>query len=232
MIPIRYNPENIIVDLAALRKVLRIKPTTQTPKEFESLINQAVEIAQPKALYLLAGIQHLSDNQVELEGIVFTSRILRVNLDSVHRAFPYIVTAGIELEHWGRSKDDPLTRFYADLIQEQILHSSREQLKHKLARTFALGSLSSMSPGSLEDWPIYQQIPFFSLFENQTKTIGVYLTPTLLMTPTKTVSGIFFDSEFSYASCQLCPRENCPNRKAVFEPELLQSRYSIPWNEN
>ena len=61
-----------------------------------------------------------------------------------------------------------------------------------------------MNPGSLADWPLREQRPLFGLLGNVRAAIGVTLTPSLLMTPTKSVSGILFPSEETFASCQLC----------------------------
>jgi hypothetical protein len=34
------------------------------------------------------------------------------------------------------------------------------------------------------------------------------------MFPTKTISGVAFESEAFYENCQYCPLEKCPNRRA------------------
>ncbi len=46
------------------------------------------------------------------------------------------------------------------------------------------------------------------------------------MLPTKSVSGILFPTEHDFASCQLCQRGDCPNRRARYDPELLEARYA------
>ncbi len=46
--------------------------------------------------------------------------------------------------------------------------------------------------------------------------IGVELTPSMLMPPAKSGSGLFFASAREYENCQLCPRTDCPNRRAEF----------------
>jgi len=73
-----------------------------------------------------------------------------------------------------------------------------------------------MAPGSLPNWPIEQQKPLFELFGDVQATIGVKLTDSLLMLPAKSVSGIYFPTETSFFSCQLCPRERCDSRKAKY----------------
>ena len=42
------------------------------------------------------------------------------------------------------------------------------------------------------------------------------LTDSYLMLPTKSVSGVYFETEKSFNSCQLCTREMCPSRRAAY----------------
>ena len=95
-------------------------------------------------------------------------------------------------------------------------------LEDYLARKYALGQMSRMSPGELEDWPVTQQIELFSLFGNAEDLIGVRLTEKFLMVPLKSVSGIYFPTEIKFESCQLCPRERCISRMAPYSPELVK----------
>jgi hypothetical protein len=79
-----------------------------------------------------------------------------------------------------------------------------------------------MSPGSLTDWPIEEQKPLFSLFGEEETPIGVKLSKHLLMLPAKSISGIYFPTEVSFFSCQLCQRDNCPGRKAAYDNKLAK----------
>jgi len=42
----------------------------------------------------------------------------------------------------------------------------------------------------------------------------------MAMIPTKSVSGIYFQTEVRWENCQLCPMENCIGRRAPYSPEL------------
>jgi hypothetical protein len=72
----------------------------------------------------------------------------------------------------------------------------------------------------LADWPIEEQAPLFKLLGDVETSIGVQLTDSLLMLPAKSISGIFFPTEISFISCQLCPRKRCESRKAKFDDKL------------
>ncbi|MBW2482786.1 MAG: vitamin B12 dependent methionine synthase, partial [Deltaproteobacteria bacterium] len=51
---------------------------------------------------------------------------------------------------------------------------------------------------------------------------GVKLNDSLLMLPAKSISGIYFQAEASFFSCQLCPRQRCESRKAKYDPDLVR----------
>jgi len=55
--------------------------------------------------------------------------------------------------------------------------------------------------------------------------IGVELTDSFLMIPNESVSGIYFPAEVRFETCQLCPREICPGRRAPYDKNLLQAYY-------
>jgi hypothetical protein len=82
-----------------------------------------------------------------------------------------------------------------------------------------------MNPGSLTDWPLDEQRQLFDLLGDTQELAGVCLTESLLMLPTKSVSGILFETESRFESCQLCPRVRCRARGAPYEPGLMESKY-------
>ena len=85
-----------------------------------------------------------------------------------------------------------------------------------------------MSPGSLADWPLQEQRQLFTILGNTWDTVGVRLTDSLLMVPIKSVSGIRFPTESSFESCQLCPRAQCPGRRAPYDAGLYDLKYRKP----
>lgn len=192
----------------------------------QELIDQIQPVICPKAMYDVKYVEHIDKDSVEIGGVTFTSRVLRVNLDKVGRVFPYIVTSGIEAEHVDIPDDDLMAKFIIDMIKEIALGAASHYLTGYVKDKYKLDKVSVMSPGSLEDWPISEQKPFFSLFGNVEELVGVKLTDSFLMLPIKSISGIYFPTETSFASCQLCPREKCPNRRAKYNPELKEKYMS------
>jgi hypothetical protein len=81
-----------------------------------------------------------------------------------------------------------------------------------------------MAPGSgsADIWPITQQKELFSIFGDVESLIGVRLTDTYLMLPIKSVSGVIFQTETTFETCQLCPREACIGRRVEYKPDLVR----------
>jgi hypothetical protein len=217
---IAYEP-----NLDRLREDLHIRSGTMPNDALEKLAAEARPVAKPKGVYKLAFVDSDDDSAVVVDGVTFKSRVLRVNLDSQHRVFPYAVTCGTELDAWVRSQQGILHAYLADMIAEQALETATGALEDHIQGRFQPGTLSVMNPGSLADWPIVEQRPLFELLGDTKATIGVELNAYFMMIPTKSVSGIRFASERSFSSCQLCPRQDCRGRRSPYEPELYERDY-------
>lgn len=212
-------------DAAALKKRLHIRDNSESSSEFQPLLDQAVLIARPKAIFFAAYITSRGEDWIEIEGMRFSSRVLRVNTENVYRVFPYLATCGSELQQWADKIEDTLQRFWADVIMEAALFTALNEFDACMRDRYNPGHTASMNPGSLEDWPIQQQRVLFDLFGGSHEAIGVSLLESMIMSPMKSVSGIRFPTEASFESCQLCPREGCPGRRAPYDANLYQERY-------
>ncbi len=219
--PVPFRPDPL-----DLQKRTRARPGSPQAEAVEKLAAEAAAIAHPRAGARLAFTGQRGDGQVEIEGVVFDSRVLCVNLGQAQRVFALLATCGAELETWAAGFDDLLLRYYADQIKEMALYAAFNALTETLNQRFQLGRSAFMSPGSLADWPITQQRPLFDLLDGLDRELGVRLTDSCLMLPTKSISGLRFPKEESFESCQLCPRPVCPNRRAPYEPDLYEQKYS------
>ena len=213
------------IDLDQLLERLHAKDGRQYVEEIRALVSDAQAVGSPKALYKVAFVESRGDDCVVLDDVVFTSRVLRVNLDGAHRVFAYVATCGMELQDWADSIDDLLYRYWAETIEEMALHSATRALGKHLAERYHPGRTATMSPGRLAEWPLKEQGPLFTLFGNPQDSIGVQLTESFLMIPIKSVSGIQFPTQESFESCQLCPRECCPGRRAPYDKDLYDRKY-------
>jgi len=218
--------DHIPVNLEAgeIARHLHIRPERAGASHPEELIELARPLVDLRAVYDISYVGKKDAESVEVAGVVFRSRVLRHNLDRAQKVFPYIMTIGPALEKRAASLGDLLRQYYLEEIANLILEQGASWLTEKLKERWGFAGLSNMSPGSLEDWPISEQRPLFSLFGDTEKTVGVRLTDHMLMVPRKSISGILFPSEEGFTACELCPREKCPSRRAPYD-ETLAAEY-------
>ena len=125
------------IDLEQLAKQLRIKEGSGHLEKLQKLAEQAQAAGKPKAAYRMAYIEERTDDRVKVNGVVLTSRVLRVNLDKAHRVFPFVATCGRELEDWSQGVTDILEKFWADAIKEMARAAGREMLEPILRGAFS-----------------------------------------------------------------------------------------------
>lgn len=213
--------DNLKVKINKNKLINKLCIKTEDEQEFIEIFNQAQNIAEPKALFAQCNIKSKAEDYVVVEDIKFCSRILAVNLKDAYKVFPYLATSGLEIEKWSEQIDDFLTRYWVDIIKEEILSHTKKELFQKIDNENNLGKAAHMNPGSLNDWSISEQKKLFALLGDQVSKIGISLTDSMLMYPTKSVSGIRFPTEVDYENCQLCKKLNCPGRSVSYQPNLL-----------
>jgi hypothetical protein len=213
------------LDTAGLMTRVHVAPDSEDADAFTALVDQAREVARPKVLYAEAFVEGRGDDTIRIDGITFTSRVLRRKLAGVERVFPYVATCGHELDGVALPTGDVLVQFWWDAIKAEVLAAARAHLLAHLTDRFRLGQTARMSPGSgdADVWPIEQQQLLFTLLGGVTPFIGVSLTASCLMIPNKTVSGLLFPTEEDFQTCQVCHRDPCPNRRAPFDAAVWQS---------
>lgn len=210
------------LDVVSIARTVHVEPDSPDGRTLRELIDKARQTARPKAMYKEAFIDGKGADTVTVEGVTFTSRMLRANLDRIERVFPFVATCGHEMDTVTLPAGDFLAEFWWDAIKAVLLRGAIRHLNEHLKQRFALGKMSSMSPGSgdVDVWPIEQQRELFALLGDVKGQIGVELTESFLMKPNKTVSGIHFATEVDFRSCQVCRRQGCPGRSAAFDPAL------------
>lgn len=214
-----------MLDRNHLFKKLHIDPISEDGTQLATMIKHAEQIGRPRVLYTLSSINSLDEEFVIVDGVKLSSRVMQINFADINRVFPYVVTCGRELHEWAANIKDMLEQYWADIIMEQALAVAMKYFHNHMQEEYRLGRFKAMNPGSLEDWPISQQRELFQILGNVRETIGVELTDSYLMLPVKSTSGILFQTESNYENCQLCPREDCPNRRAKYNPELYEEKY-------
>ena len=219
------DPIPFDVNEPGLMELLRIRPGTGNASEFSSILGRAKDVARPKAAFGVAHAAISGHDAVEIEGVPFQSRVLRVNLSGAGVVFPFIATCGTELEVWSQGMTGMLQSFWADSIMLMALGCAVNALQAHLKERLGGVSLSTMNPGSLQDWPLAEQASLFRLMGDIADAIGTILTDKMVIRPLKSVSGISFVSEELFTNCSLCPRQGCGSRRAPYDAVLYGKRY-------
>ncbi len=219
------NDIEVEIDDSALLKRAMVKPGTPIAGMALEFAKKATHAAHPKAMYAPIYIDERNGDEVVIAGIRFNSRVLSVNVRGGERVFPFAATCGNELDNWSRELSDPLEHYWAETFKGVVLETAVDALRADVEERYKTGKISLMNPGSLENWPIEQQKKLFELLGDTGARIGVELTESYVMVPVMSLSGIMFPSEQSFFSCHLCPREDCPGRRAKYDPALYKNKY-------
>ena len=212
---ISIYPANIPTE--ALLSALHIDREDEQFEAIEGMRREAAEIAKPIALYSRFSPE-LREGAVWINGVQFKEPFVYEKLSGSGSAVPYVASCGREIEAWSRRFTDMFEQFAASTLKQLCLNLIREKLFAEIREKYfdANAHVSRLNPDSLKEWPITGQIPLFTALGGVTGDIGVELAESLLMAPVKSVSGIMFQGEEPYENCQLCPKPNCPNRRAPY----------------
>lgn len=206
------------------RETLVARAGEDNGDEIAGMLVSAAAVARPLAVYAVLPIEQKHESSVVINGVEIKSELMRANLDRLQRVFPYVATCGPTLEDWSLNySDDPLAEYFADEIKKLYLGKIIAYMNSHIKLEYDIKShFSAMNPGSIKEWPLSGQRELFAvigrdyIFEN----IGVRLCDSMLMLPSKTVSGLGFESENEYQNCTRCPLINCPNRRAESEIKI------------
>lgn len=221
-----YTNTDVHVTLTLDEAMTQLRVQEDFAEEFEEVFEKCMQAARPK--YSFAEVDAaVEDDCTRIGPYTFDSRILRINLTGLSRAFPSVCTCGRELYEISKSCDDVLEQFWVDGISEMLMGRAAAVMRREIERVGGCSSIRAISPGSLGDFPIVEQPKLFALLGNPMESIGLELTETFLMLPYKSCSAIYFESEQEYENCMLCLREGCPKRRAPFNETAFVEKYGL-----
>lgn len=185
---------------------------------FREASRTIVHLARPRALYGTFPVT--TDAQaVVIEDVRFESSKIRNLLEHCTRACVFVVTLGRQVDTVIKKTQK------ADMAMAVTLDSTASAAAELAAQYFhstfdtSLPSSSGLtyrySPGYC-DWPLAQQAKLFTLLPDA--PLGVRLTDTCLMQPTKSVSGIIGIGPADIIrrignTCSQCTRHTCKHRR-------------------
>ncbi|MFC2035646.1 hypothetical protein ACFLUJ_05930 [Chloroflexota bacterium] len=91
-IPVNIEPDRVLEFMRVRNKNHQLKSMV------EEIANLARPFTRPKAIFKVSYIDDKDIDTVTIDGVKFTSCVLRLNLEPVERVFPHVATCGTELE--------------------------------------------------------------------------------------------------------------------------------------
>ncbi len=197
-------------------------------KEIASLIEESRGLVEPKAVYTYLELVKIAGNDVHLEsGDVLKGVILADMLKCGQKVAPYVVTIGPKLEDRASklARENVFLAFILEKIGDYALEIAKGSMKLLVEKTLA-DKVSDFGPGEGTGklFGIEQQAALFQILK-PSKNVGVRLTPSYLMIPKKSMSGVFAVTDEEYIACQYCPKK-CEHRTSAFKGEYRPRRTS------
>ncbi|MFH2218163.1 MAG: vitamin B12 dependent-methionine synthase activation domain-containing protein [Pseudomonadota bacterium] len=178
----------------------------------------------PKIFYQVDGVQDVSTGVVEItEKCRFKSAKLSKTLGDCKEVVCFLATIGERIE-------SEISRLFRQnrLADAYVLDAMGSAAVENLVEQFQAGFEEDcgtrgkavtprFSPGYC-DWPVTEQEKLFEIIDSE--RIGVELNDSCLMTPRKSVSGVFgilpddAHGDGAYTPCSDCRKTGCPHRRA------------------
>ncbi len=180
-----------MIDKSEILRYMRTNSKT-TDEKILALVDEAIkkveDVAEPKTLYRIFDCE-VEENEVKIENCVFKSARFSKNVSGCKQIVVFGATLGIGVDRLIKSETTSniamamAVQATSAAMIEEIIDKMEEEIKSQNGVTLR----QRYSPGYF-DLDISNQPQLFSLIEI-TKRIGVTLTSTLEMLPTKSVTG-------------------------------------------
>ena len=214
-------PEDIGKDF--LNKLMGGRSNLQLEELLKEKRKVCIENIFPKAIYETFKIEKVNGNSVYFKsGHIFNGFNISKILAGSEIAVIFIFTLGNKIDEIIKEENksgDTLAALFSDSIAADILKKLGEYIGNIIEKEGikdkSWDSTCTYSPGQYQ-WIIEEQREIFSMLEGS--RIGVKLNKSFMMTPLKSISGVYgFGSKDKIGkirvACDICPRQNCISRK-------------------
>lgn len=219
-----FRFRDLVIDRAEMESVMGFPGGC--PEPFKTWLDEVLFFAESlsdiRAAYLITEEVEMSRNGASLfaEGVELNiGKLIKKEIRGSEQIAFFICTAGAQICSKAKNLmegENPALGYLYDMAGSFIADATGDNLQQILAGKFAASGLritNRYSPGYCQ-WPVSGQQALFSLFRG--KTCGVTLTPSSLMVPAKSISGLIgIGKEVHYREyqCELCSMKNCAYRK-------------------
>jgi hypothetical protein len=193
----------------------------RTARRLDACIERAKKLMKPRVLYSTRKVEAAGNGSSALEGgTSLKSGKLSKTLARCDTATVFVATIGVGIDRVIKDLTDEnkLSEAYIyDAIGSVAVESAVDDFQNKFDLSLSDSGRSTtlrFSPGYC-DWNIREQEKLFDVLEGE--KIGVSLSPSFLMNPRKSVSGVFGiapgPAEARPNPCTMCSRETCIARR-------------------
>jgi len=220
-----YRLDELILDMQEIYKLLGY-PDSVLPIPFDAYLEEAIKFAYQQtdicASYTIVEKVLIEEKQgiVLIEGLALNiGKTLAKELRGSEKLAFFVCTAGESISKMASTLlkgEDTVRGYVYDLLGTYIVEAACDRMQISLKEEFlSLGfQLSNRySPGYCH-WDVSEQHKLFSFFSQA--PCGVTLTPSALMSPVKSISGVIgigHQVKYREYQCELCSMKNCIYKK-------------------
>ncbi|MBS3795053.1 MAG: hypothetical protein KGY80_09160 [Candidatus Thorarchaeota archaeon] len=204
------------------RNKLRLSESQAEEVDFPSIVEEVKTLVEPRAVWERCLVEEIGEGFVVIAGFQLQSNVLASVLLESDSVFPFVVTIGDNVEKKARRTEDSLKQYCYEYLGDYVLLQSSDYLKHHLEILSGGSNLSWYSPGSVDDFKLEEQRNVFRILGDVHERIGVELRENLIMYPRKSISGLYFETEEQFYTCQICQREKCIGRRAPYDSSMAE----------
>jgi len=215
------------IDAARLERVMGYAPGQSPPpvaRAIAAVLQDADARARPCGGFVIFEPDQVNvDSQsVQCGGVRFhTGLLIARQLKPATALAVFVTTAGPGIETWSRqmmTEGELLKGYVADTLGSETAEKAADWLMGEIGSAAAerdWGTTNRFSPGYC-GWPVAEQQQLFSLLPS--RFCDITLTPSSLMVPLKSVSGIVglgSTARVREYPCAICGKKECRQRAAA-----------------
>jgi hypothetical protein len=210
-------------DIPAIRKRLSFHlPQEQINETIQKILRIVVPIVRPQAAYKPCKVESLGVESFKIEKVIFTNLMLKNQLGQVDSVFPFIATCGNEVDSIDTQNFSENDLYCYTVIKEMVMFSALDHLQNILKHRYSLDYIFYLTPGEFQGWKIKDRKRLLTIMGHAHEKLGVKIRKDFSLKPEKTLVGLFYSVPFNLESCQLCQKNPCMGRRAVYNESLLK----------
>jgi hypothetical protein len=203
----------------------KYKPDSEVQAIIDDMLFVMSDVCKPRIGYKIVNGQVIDKEHINIDGgggggvLLSTGRIITYAMHEAEKFAIFTATAGGEFDAWLKAVEheyDIVKTYLANTLGSVIAEAAVSLLMRRLEADCAAQGLkvsNSYSPGYC-DWLLVEQKKLLSVLDGE--NTGITLTPSCMMLPVKSVSGIAGAGKNVKKrpyGCAICKMKNCIRNK-------------------